>query len=36
MSLPLNGRIAIIDNELEQAIPLMKVFCQKSFALCFL
>ncbi len=30
MSLPLNGRIAIIDNELNQAIPLMKVFAKNG------
>lgn len=35
MSLPLNGRIAIIDNELEQAIPLMKVFAKNQLPYVF-
>lgn len=35
MSLPLNGRIAIIDNELEQAIPLMRVFAKNHLPYVF-
>ncbi len=35
MSLPLNGRIAIIDNELEQALPLMKVFAKNNLPYVF-
>lgn len=35
MSLPLNGRIAIIDNELDQALPLMKVFAKNNLPYVF-
>lgn len=35
MNLPLNGRIAIIDNELEQAIPLMKIFAKNQMPYVF-
>lgn len=35
MSLPLNGRIAIIDNELDQALPLMKVFAKNQLPYVF-
>ena len=35
MSLPLNGRIAIIDNELDQAIPLMRVFAKNHLPYVF-
>ncbi|MBK9958755.1 MAG: hypothetical protein IPP11_09215 [Chitinophagaceae bacterium] len=35
MSLPLNGRIAIIDNELDQALPLMKVFAKNHLPYVF-
>ena len=35
MNLPLNGRIAIIDNELEQALPLMKVFAKNQMPYVF-
>ncbi|MBW8684693.1 hypothetical protein [Chitinophaga rhizophila] len=31
MNLPLNGRIAIIDDKIEQAIPLMNVLSQKRY-----
>ncbi len=35
MSIPLNGRIAIIDNELDQALPLMKVFAKNNIPYVF-
>ncbi len=35
MGLPLNGRIAIIDNELDQAMPLMKVFAKNNLPYVF-
>jgi hypothetical protein len=35
MSLPLNGRIAIIDNEIDQAIPLMRVFAKNHLPYVF-
>ena len=35
MGLPLNGRIAIIDNELNQAMPLMKVFAKNNLPYVF-
>ena len=30
MNIPLNGRIAIIDDKVEQALPLMNVLAQKK------
>lgn len=35
MGLPLNGRIAIIDNEIDQALPLMKVFAKNQLPYVF-
>lgn len=35
MSLPINGRIAIIDNEIAQAMPLMKVFAKNQIPYVF-
>lgn len=32
MSIPLNGRIAIIDDEIEQALPLIRALAQKKYA----
>jgi len=35
MNLPLNGRIAIIDNQIEEALPLMRVFSKKQMPYVF-
>lgn len=35
MSIPINGRIAIIENEIEQAVPLMRVFSKNQIPYVF-
>jgi hypothetical protein len=35
MNIPLNGRVAIIDNEINQALPLMKVFSKNQIPYVF-
>ena len=35
MSIPLNGRIAIIENELKEAMPLMKTFSKNQIPYVF-
>jgi len=35
MNIPLNGRIAIIDNEINQALPLMRVFSKNQIPYVF-
>lgn len=35
MNIPLNGRIAIIDNEIKQALPLIKVFSKNQIPYVF-
>jgi len=35
MNLPLNGRIAIIDNEIDQALPLIRIFSKNQMPYVF-
>ena len=33
--IPLNGRIAIVDDQIEQALPLMRVFAKNNIPYVF-